>query len=105
MSTVYVESSELAAEVRLLIQSISRRDQDLARRLKRASDEVPVHIAEGMCATGRSKRAEYGAAVASARETLACLRAAEGVGLLAQSSSDLRQRVQALLDRILASLA
>ena len=74
MSTLYVESAALAAEVRVLLSPVARRDQDLARRLRRACDDVPMHVAEGMCHTGRARRLEYGAALGSAREALACER-------------------------------
>jgi four helix bundle protein len=104
VSTLYVESAALAAEARLLVSPIARRDQDLARRLRRAFDDVPFHIAEGMCSTGRTKRHEYGAALGSAREALACVRAAESVGYLASDSTTIRTRMQKLLDRILLTM-
>jgi four helix bundle protein len=104
MSTVYMESVGLAADVRVLLTPIARRDQDLAKRLRRACDEVPLHLAEGMCSTGRAKRLEYGAAVGSAREVLACLRAAESVGYLREGDAGLSTRVEQLLRRMLSML-
>lgn len=104
MSTLYVESADLAAEARSLIVPIARRDQDLAKRLKRAFDEVPEHIAEGMCSTGRQKRQEYGAALGSAREALACVRAAQSVGYLRDDPGSITGRMQKLLDRILLTM-
>jgi four helix bundle protein len=104
VSTVYVESVALAADVRDWLSPIAKRDQDLARRLKRAVDGVPLHIAEGMYNTGRSKRQEYRAALGSAREALACVRAAESVGYLKDAPNDLTTRFQHVLDRILSLL-
>jgi four helix bundle protein len=104
MTTLYVESMGVASDVRDLLTPIARRDQDLAKRLRRACDDVPLRIAEGMCSTGRERRLEYGAALGSAREALACVRAAESVGYLKDGDPDLRERIERLLDRILAAL-
>lgn len=104
-TTLYNESVGLASEVRVRISPIARRDQDLAKRLRRACDDIPLHVAEGMCSTGRAKRVEYGAAAGSAREALACLQAAESVGYLRNAEDDdLRQRLRNLIERIQASL-
>jgi four helix bundle protein len=94
----------VALDVKGLLSPIARRDQDLARRLKRASDDVPLHVAEGMCSTGREKRSEYGAALGSAREALACVRAAESVGYLKEGDGGVSERIEQLLDRILRVL-
>jgi four helix bundle protein len=103
MSTLYLDSIGLASDVRTLLSPIARRDHDLAKRLRRACDEVPEHIAEGMCLTGRPRRAEYEAARVSAREALACLRAAETVGYLPDDEG-LSLRLQGLVRRISSTL-
>ena len=105
VSTLYVESVSLAAEVNLLWSQIGKRDQGLARRLKRACQDVPLHLAEGMCATGRARRKEYGAALGSAREALACVRAAESIGYLERGDQGLRERLSQVVDRITQALA
>lgn len=105
MSTLYVESVSLATEVRLLLSPIEKRDQELARRLKRACDDVPLHVAEGMCATGRARRLEYGAALGSAREALACVQAAQSVGYLKQGDQGLSSKINHVVDRIVNALA
>jgi four helix bundle protein len=99
-----MDSVGLAADVRALLSPIARRDQELAKRLRRACDEVPLHLAEGMCSTGRVKRLEYGAAVGSAREALACVRAAASVGLLTGGDAGVSERLERLLRRILSML-
>lgn len=104
MSTLYLDSVGLASDVRGLLSPIARRDQDLAKRLRRACDEVPEHIAEGMCLTGRPRRAEYEAARVSAREALACLRAAETVGYLRDGDEGLSMRIEGLVRRISTTL-
>ena len=105
MSTLYVESAALAAQVRVLLSPIAKRDQDLARRLKRACDDVPLHVAEGMCNVGRTRRIEYGAALGSAREALACVKAAESVGYLREGDQGLSSKINHVLDRIVSALA
>jgi biotin carboxylase len=100
MGTMYIDSVGLAADVRPLLAAIARRDQELARRLRRACDEVPEHIAEGMCLTGRQRRQRYGQAGQAASEALACLRAAEGEGIQAPGFSELGTRLQRLIGRL-----
>lgn len=105
MSTLYVESVALQTAVRERIQPLLRRDQDLAKRLKRAADDLPDRIAEGMSTTGRARRKEYSAALSSAREALACVKAAESVGYLHDENDELSQRIERLLERILTTLS
>jgi four helix bundle protein len=102
MTTLYLDSVGLASDVRVLLSPIARRDQDLAKRLRRACDDVTLHVAEGMCETGRGKRLEYGAALSSAREALACLRAAESVGYL-HTDEGLAERLTQLVTRLQAA--
>ena len=104
MSTLYLDSIGLASDVRALLSPIARRDQELAKRLRRACDGVPEHIAEGMCLTGRSRRQEYEAARVSAREALACLQAAESVGYLRDNHQGLSLRIEGLVRRISSTL-
>lgn len=104
MTTLYMESVALASDVRSLLTPIMRKDQSLGRRLKRAADEVPEHLAEGMSTTGRTRRAEYGAALGSAKEVLACVRAAAGVGYLSEREGEIEERIKQLVDRMLDDL-
>ena len=104
MTTLYMESVALASDVRSLLTPIMRKDQGLGRRLKRAADEVPEHLAEGMSTTGRTRRAEYGAALGSAKEALACVRAAASVGYLSEREREIEARIKQLVDRMLDDL-
>jgi 4'-phosphopantetheinyl transferase EntD len=100
MRTLYVESEEFAAEARALFNPIARRDTDLARRLKRASDDIVEHVQEGMCSTGRERKREYAAARKCALEALACIHAATSVGYLPGGDLGLGLRVKALVERL-----
>jgi four helix bundle protein len=100
MTTLYMESVALASDVRSLLAPIMRKDQGLGRRLKRAADEVPEHLAEGMSNTGRVRRSEYGAALGSAKEALACVRAAASVGYLSERERLIEGRLEQLMERM-----
>lgn len=100
MTTLYMESVAIASDIRALLPPIMRRDQDLARRLKRASDEAPEHLAESMCLTGRAKRVHLAAAQAAVKEVLACVRAAVSVGHLKVHDPALEARIDQLARRI-----
>lgn len=102
MTTLYMESVAVASDVRLVLPPIMRKDQELGRRLKRACDDVSRHLAESMCSTGRTKRNEYGAALGSAREALACVRAANSVGYLAERDRPVEARIRQLVERMQA---
>jgi hypothetical protein len=104
-TTLYGDSEALALELRPLLALLARVDQGLARKLKRASDELGEHVTEAMCTTGRERRDEYEAALVSARETLACLRAAESVRLLSNPEADLEGRLQRLMTRLVSARA
>lgn len=100
MSTLYLESVELASEVRMHLPRLMQKDQDLARRMKRSSDELTLHLEESMLATGRARRFELRAAEAALTELLGCARAAVGAGRLDVSALSLETRAEALRARL-----
>jgi four helix bundle protein len=100
-TTLYGDSDALAADMRTLLNALHRADPGLARKLKRAVDDVGVHVTEAMCTTGRERRDQYGAALLSARETLACLRAAETAGFLVNEA---RVHLEGGAERLIARL-
>jgi len=105
MTTLYMDSVALASEVRNLQLLVMRRDQDLGRRLKRAADEIPEHLAEAMCLTGRDRRAELEAARRGLRELLECVHAALGAGHLKEREVELEAHIEGLIARIDEPLA
>lgn len=84
-----------------LTERIARKDPDLARQLRRASMSMPLNINEGMYSGGRNRGARLTNAMASAKESVACLEVAEAVGYVDRSSIlvPLEQ-----LDRVVAAL-
>jgi len=100
MTTLYSDSVALAAEARLLLPTLLRKDPALGRRFKRVCDEVPVRVAEGMSSTGRAKRTQYAAARDLTKEALACLRAAASVGYLSDRDLAIEGSIVQLLDRM-----
>ncbi|MEM7136016.1 MAG: four helix bundle protein [Myxococcota bacterium] len=97
----YKLALDTVREMAPLIERIARRDQDLARQLRRASMSMPLNINEGMYSGGKNRSARLTNAMASAKESVACLEVAEAVGYLdvASIEKSLRQ-----LDRIVAAL-
>ncbi len=78
----YALSLEMVREVSVLTRRIERLDRDLARQMKRASMSVPLNINEGMYSRGRNRSARLTDAMASAKETVACLEVATAVGYI-----------------------
>jgi hypothetical protein len=97
---VFVESEAFAVDARALLNPIAKRDADLARRLKRATDALVEHVNEAMCVTGRDRRREYASAHALALEALACIHAAQSVGYLRDGDLGLGPRAKALAGRL-----
>ena len=56
-----------------VIAAIEVRDRNLADQLRRSSTSVCLNLAEGMAATGRSKRNAYGIALREMRESVAAI--------------------------------
>jgi four helix bundle protein len=65
---------------------IARNDQDLARQLRRCSMSVPLNINEGMYSRGKNRSARLTNAMASAKESVACLEVAAAVGYVEEHS-------------------
>jgi hypothetical protein len=101
MSTLYLESVELASEVRTLLPLLLQKDQDLARRMKRSADELVLHFEEAMLATGRARRFELRAAEAARLELSGCVSAAKSVGFLEPRPLRLETRIEELRRRLL----
>ena len=59
---------------------IGRQDPDLARQLRRASMSVPLNLNEGFYSRGKLRGARLSNAMASAKESVACLEVAAAVG-------------------------
>ena len=80
MSNVYQDAWLLTRDVREYVEPIQRRDAELARRLKRASDAVGSELDESLVARGRQRKRRFKDALGHAREASACLRAADAAG-------------------------
>jgi four helix bundle protein len=87
-------------EMRGMVGAIERRDADLGRQLRRAACSVLLNLAEGSGSFGRVRVVRYRTALGSARETVACLEAAEALGYIAS----LPTVVVGKLDRVIGTL-
>jgi four helix bundle protein len=105
MLKIYDDMLDAVREMRGLLAAIEKRDNDLARQLRRAASSVVLNVAEGSGSFGRMRTARYRTALGSARETLACLRVAETFGYveaMPQAISDRMNRVIGTLVRVAA---
>jgi four helix bundle protein len=75
---------EVLRDARSAIAAIEKHDSDLARQMRRAGTSVVLNLAEGSGSTGGVRRVRYRTALGSARETKACLEAAEALGYIAR---------------------
>ena len=82
MLRIYDNSLNVIRQLRPVVETIARRDVDLARQLRRALASVTLNISEGSYARGRNRQALYQVALGSAKESKACLDVAETFGYI-----------------------
>ena len=85
--------------LRLLVQvlrEIERKDVDLYRQLRRAATSALLNLAEGEGSSGGTRMQRFQTALGSARETKACLEAADALGYCAAP-----EEVMKGLDRVI----
>ena len=80
MLRIYDVVIENIAEMRPVMEQIARRDQDLARQMRRAFSSVALNLAEGAGVRGGLRRARYETALGSMREVMACVDVARAMG-------------------------
>ena len=100
MLRIYIIVIEIVREVRPVADRIARFNPDLARQLRKASVSVALNVAEGSGTRGGRRRNTYEIALGEARETRACMDAAEAIGYVPRVSPQLRDK----LDRVIATL-
>ena len=100
MLIIYVICIEIVRDVRPHADRIGRHDRDLARQLRRASVGIALNVSEGSATRGGRRRNTYEIALGEARETRACLEAAEAIGYIDRVSPELKDK----LDRVIATL-
>jgi len=76
----YELALDTVRDIAAINRIIARSDQDLARQLRRCSMSVPLNINEGMYSRGKNRGARLTTAMASAKESVACLEVAVAVG-------------------------
>jgi four helix bundle protein len=98
---VYDLSIDMVRAAAKLALRIERADPDLATQLRRACSSVPLNMSEGLHSQGRLRESRLHNAMASAKETLACLDVAAAAGYVPEEAiASERDR----LDQIVATL-
>ena len=80
MLRIYDVVIEAIGDMRPVMQEIARRDQDLARQMRRAFSSVALNLAEGAGVRGGLRKARYETALGSMREVIACVDVARAMG-------------------------
>ncbi len=105
MLRIYPVILEVLRELRPVLRRIELRDKDLARQLRRCSVSIALNVAEGMYSRGGNRGARYHSALGSARETLACLEAAEACGYIAAADAALCERLRRVVGTLVKLVA
>src|SRR5262245_8338819 len=86
---IYPVILDLVRRLAPVIRLLRARSSALADQMERALISVPLNVAEGAYSRGKNRQARFQSAVASARETLACLETAEAMGFVAPIEPEL----------------
>ena len=70
---IYIKSLELVASVCKLSRRVQEHDGDLARQMRKAVTSIPLKMQEGLYSRAVNRVARLQNAMASAKETMACL--------------------------------
>src|SRR5688572_7437034 len=105
MLRIYPVVLEVLRQLRPVLKRIELRDKDLARQLRRCSVSVALNIAEGMYSRGGNRASRYHSALGSARETLACLEAAESCGYVSATEVALTEQLKRVVGTLVKLVA
>src|SRR5499426_732490 len=97
---IYSVVLELVRRLAPVIKVLRSRSSALGDQMERALISVPLNVAEGAYSRGKNRQARFQSAVASARETLACLETAEAMGFI----GPLEPELGALFHRVIGTL-
>jgi four helix bundle protein len=97
---IYSVVLELVRRVSPVVQLLRARSPALADQLERSLISVPLNVAEGSYSRGRNRQARFHSALASARESFACLETAKAMGYLRSIDPE----VEDLFDHVIGTL-
>ena len=103
MLQIYSLIIDVTVHLRPLIDRIERHDRSLATQMRRALSSVALNTSEGAGSQGRNRRARYFNALASQKETRACLDVATALGYIApidRALDDKLDHITAVLWRV-----
>jgi len=88
MLRIYAVIIKVVRELRPVIEEIEGKDRDLGRQMRRAACSMVLNTGEGMGSSGGTRRERYRNVLGSARETQACLDAANALGYANGEAAD-----------------
>ena len=97
---IYPVILEVVRRVAPMVRGLRARSATLGDQMERALVSIPLNVAEAAYSRGRNRQLRYHSALASARETLACLETAEAMGFVGPVEPELA----ALFHRVIGTL-
>ena len=105
MLRIYPVILEVLKELQPLVRRIELKDRDLGRQLRRCSSSIALNVAEGMYSRGGNRNVRYHSALASARETLACLEVASTCSYVASVNPALLAQLHRVIGTLVRLVA
>jgi four helix bundle protein len=97
---IYPVILDLVRRLAPVVRQLRGRSAALGDQMERALVSVPLNVAEGAYSRGRNRQARFQTALASARETLACLETAEAMGFV----GPVEPQLAAVFHRVIGTL-
>ena len=97
MLDIYKVILELVRSLRPVLESMERRDADLARQMRRALTSVPLNVSEGAYSRGKNRLARYHTAAGLMREVWSCVETAAALGYVEELDPVLVDRIDHVL--------
>ena len=97
-------SIDVIRELRTALDTIARKDRDLASQIRRALSSSPLNISEGSERIGRDQAHHYRIAAGSSKEARTGLRVAEAFGYVSSDRVELGKQMLTSVLKMLFSL-
>ena len=101
MLRIYYVMLDVIRLMRPVLVQIERHDRELGKQTRQAENSVVLNVAEGSGSHAGTRNARYRTALGSAKETRACLDAAEAQGYVGEVDPRIREGLREVIGTLI----